>query len=359
LGKPHQENLGIGVAMIFQSDLVLMSTIQLGLNDLRRNNFLLDEAFGSLVLDPYLAKMYGQKEIDRFQTFISKNIGLYVDHRPPDNGKFPCIVIKVGAGTEDTSREALGDSYQSELREPSYYKGAIATIPNILLGPVTPISYNMYTGLITFDPSVSLSKSNVFDTTCMIVDNINQKSYPIALVMSDNSLQIATGIQNINLTGMTITPVNQQLANTIRSLWMYENHTISMYASEATEVIYLFNIVFYILQRHKLHLLDRRNFAVSTMGYSEIYRASSPDDPNNLYGRDITLRGRVEQAVIESTTPLLLGIIPTIELDGIPQPDTIDPRNQIWFGQVESNGDIYNPLVDKNGAPISEEESGD
>ena len=295
---------------IFQPDLIHYTAFKAALADLRANKFLLNDAYSDMINDPLLSA-YGAKEVERLKAFIDKEIYVTLETRMPDVAKFPYIVISLGQGSEDSAKDALGDSYQSELIDPASLGGAIANSTQILLGPVTPLEYDSMTGQITFDPSVSLTASNIYAGQ-FVYDSKNNKSYEILLVLDDSNLLIAEGL-NPTLTNMYIKPQRMSMSNIRRSVWVWENHTIKIGATDSTELMYLFTLVVYILMRYKKTLWDARNFAVATIGYSEIYAVSSQDDPNITFGRDIHLRGRVEHSVIESTSPIIYGT--NLELD--------------------------------------------
>lgn len=148
-------------------------------------------------------------------------------------------------------------------------------------------------------------------------DSVNKKFYQIELVLDDNNLLIEAG-QSPNLKDMAIyrTPKisSGNVKHTKRSIWYWETHTFRLYSTDATELLYLFTLIIYVLNRYKKDLLDARNYQLSTYSYGEIYRASSPDDPNALFARDITLRGRVEHSYIENTSPILDGIIRELKI---------------------------------------------
>lgn len=318
--------------MIFQADLLFYTALKAGLIDIRKNKFLIDDAYSNLLTDPLLASLYGQKEIENFRAFLDKKIDVYTEHRFPDQAKFPCIVIKLGGGQEDAPKDALGDSYQQENVDAGSLGGLFPS-PRILAGPITPIEYDSMTGQVTFGDDVNLTISNVFEGQ-YVYDEVNQQSYQIALVIDDSNLLLEPGSKP-NLTGITIRPSQNQVGHTVRSIWAWETHTLTMLATTANEVLYLWTLVMYILGRYKKTLFDARNFAVSTVTYSEIYRASPDGDPNNLFGRDVSVRGRVEHSVIESTSQLIDGLSLELDIADMISPAGVLPvvERQGWKGE--------------------------
>jgi hypothetical protein len=223
--------------------------------------------------------------------------------------------------------------------------GAQTTTPaSILVPAITPIAYDFETGIITFPDTVNMTTANVFDTTCVVVDNVNAVGYEIILVIDDQHVQIESGIKSLNLNGMTIQALSTSRINTRRFLWFYENVEVVGFASEATETIYLYNIILLILQRYKLLLLDRRNFAISTLNYGALERATPQGDPNILYQRSVSVRGRVQQDVIECTKEQILGIDLEILINNAPTPAGFSTVDQAWYGSGTLPANITNGI---------------
>ena len=321
---------------IFQTDLVFYSAFSAALADLRRNVFVIDDAYSNLRTDPFLRKLYGEKEVERLKNFLTKEISIFVEHRTPDLAKFPSISIRCGGGHESEDKDALGDSFQQERVDPDTLGGAYAE-NSIIIGPVTPQSYDPLTGTITFSNDIDLSASNVFDTQ-YVYDSVNQKYYHIELVLDSSNLLIEPNSKP-NLTNMLITKSKKSLGHVRRSIWFWETNSIDLMATSGTDVMYLFTIVMIILVRYKKQLFDARNYAASSISYSELMRISPQDDPNNVYGRTITIRGRVENNAIESTHPLIGGVNMDFKIADMTSPQAvlnseIDP---LWIGEGDAN----------------------
>jgi len=320
--------------MIFQTDLIWYSSLSAGLADLRKNQFVLEDAYSNLMKDPYLKQAYGEKEIQNFKAFINRKIFVFTEHRLPDQATFPAIVIKVGSGDEDKAKDALGDSFQQEKVDPATL-GGVFPAPMILLPPTTPISYDNLTGQVTFGDGVNLTTSNIYEGQ-YVFDEINKKSYQIQLVIDDSNLLLEEGLSPApNLTGMTIRPSQNLVGHTRRSIWAWEDVELELLATDAVEVLYLYTIVMTMLIRYKKVLWGERNWAISSVTYGPIFRASAEDDPNLLYGRTVKVTGRVEHSAIESTTPLIDGVSTTIKIDDMTSPDAVleQAEEQGWDGE--------------------------
>ncbi len=282
--------------MIKASDLYHSRVMQLMIEDLRKNRFLIDDILSDVTSDPILKTLYGAKEIEKFNLLVNKEIQVSMEYAV-DTAKFPAIAIRVGGGSEDISKtgDALSDGYESE-EVPTNSLGGVFKTPRILLGPVTPESYDYTTGKMVFSDKVSLSR--VFDQM-IVYDEINKKEYPISLVLDDSTLFIEPGVRP-NLTNMTIRSRTNTALNVRRSYFTSEQVTFICCAVDPVEVIYLYQLVMYLIGRHRLEYFETKNFRASTLTYSPIYKLA--EDPSLLFARDITLNGTVEHSYIESTT---------------------------------------------------------
>ena len=321
---------------VFQADLVWGTALRAAIADMRKNQYLLEDAYKDLLKDPYLRKLYGLKEVERFKAFISKDIEVFVRHRPPDHIKFPYICIHVGGGDEDAPKDALGDSFQSENRSPESLGGAVSDNSTVL-GPVTPLSFDSLTGTVTFGPGVDLIASKVFDTQ-FVIDTVNNKAYPIELVLDSSNLLIEPlpDGTNINLTNMQIKRTPNFLGAVRRSMWLWRTDTLELAATDGNECMYLFTLVMYILLRYKKQLWDMRNFAAATISHSALERLSSESDPNNVYAITINIRGRTELSAIESVQPLIGGIDTQIKIADMTSPPAVlqqEGPNPLWEGE--------------------------
>jgi hypothetical protein len=314
---------------IFQADLVLFSALKLGLADLRRNKFVLKDAYEQVVDDPFLKDQWGEAEAERFVKLIDKNIEIYLAHKQSINSaKFPCFVIKLGGATEDSSRESLNDYLESEKIDGSSLGGAFPD-SKILAENITPVSYDALTGQMTFGDSVDLDALQIFDGH-YVLDTKNNKKHEITLVIGSHDLMIEP-TKDIDLTNLKITTGDINMAHEKKSVWYWESHSIECWSSDSVECIYLWTILMVILARYKQPLFDARGFNIGSYNYGPIEQYN-PEDPNNLYYREVSIRGRVANTVIESTNPLISGVGLDLGICGATEPAAIKEiiDNQLW-----------------------------
>lgn len=318
---------------IFQPDLIITSGIRAALLDLRKNLFLVDDMFKCTLQDELVKKAYSQ-EAERAKAFLKKEIHLYTEHRVPDQAKYPCIVFAIGSGQED-SKQGLSNDYASSELDANSLGGAIVNTPRVIVPSTTPLSYDPLTGQIEFQPSIDLSTLGVYEDM-YIFDSVNAKHYQIRLVMDNHILFIdpIDPAQAPNLTNMAIYPTKNIVKNTHRSVKMWENHTITLLATDPTELLYLYTFMSYIMIRYNFSLFGKRGFNIASYNYGEVYRASNggEGDPNNLYGRLMNIRGFVIHSAIETTALPLAGLDIGVDVCATETPMAIREQvdNQGW-----------------------------
>lgn len=277
------------------SDLYFSTVVKLMIDDLRRNRFLVDDILADVVNDPILSTLYGQKEVNKFNLFLDKEIQVNLEYAI-DTTKLPAIAIRCGGGTEDTSStgDPLGDGFREEDVTTASLKGAMI-VPRIIIDKCTPILYDSTTGKVTFDSTVDLTP--VYPDM-VIFDEIAKIAYPILTVIDQSNLFIAIGSKP-NMTNCTIRAKSQTAVNIRREFFVSEQVTLICMGVEPVEVIYLYQMMLYLIARNRLNYFETKNFRTTTIQYGPIYKAQ--DDPNYVFARDINMSGKVEHSYISTT----------------------------------------------------------
>jgi hypothetical protein len=278
------------MAGFFNADLIIFTSLKEGIRRIKDSLYLVDSINGLLVEDQLLADLYGKQEVDRFRKFVDKTyINVVLDHRPPEQAKYPCISVGIGQGAEEPQQKlALGDGHDTITVDPNSLQGLKVT-PKTLVGPVTPESYDKMTGTLVLPDSVSLK--DVYQGM-VVLDEVNNTSYDIEMVIDNQTLMI-TPDSTPNLNGMTIRPRSKLVGNTRKSVYCRENYDLTVVATDPTELLYVFNLTMLILLRFKKELFELRGFDVQTFNYGPIMNGDD-GSPNKIWFRTISLSGRVE-----------------------------------------------------------------
>lgn len=307
---------------IFQDDMIIYTAIVTALEDVKANPYYIDDIASQILTDPLLDKIYGAQEVQKFKDFMKKKFYVSVTHQIKD-AKFPAISIALGPGSEDQAKAALGDSYEKTTIGADAL-GSSASKPRIIVGPTTPTSYDPLTGAMSFDDKVNLD--NVFADSMVVFDEINSKAYPIQLVMDSSNLMIEEGSQP-NLTGCTIRPASSDYVQLRKSLFFYNTYEIGVHAINGTELMYLFQVMMFVLLKYKKTLFEARGLEITTLNYGAVERfgPGGDNDANVIWSRTIQLRGRVGMSWPDTTDAGISGTSPELRIDGPNSPAAILP----------------------------------
>lgn len=319
--------------MIRATDLYMTRAVELMIKDLRKNRFLVKDILCDVINDPLLKGLYGAKEVEKFNLLLDKEIQVNVEHAI-DVAKLPAIAVRVGGGSEDTSRtgDPLSDGYAREEVNVNSLDGIMQN-PRVILGPLTPESYDYQSGKMIFPDNVSLA--GIFEDM-LIFDEIEKKSYPITVVLDNSTLYIEPGSRP-NLTRMTIRPKSDKALNVRKHYFSSEQVTFICAAVDPVEVIYLYQLMMYMIGRFRLDFFETKNFRTATTTYSPIYKLV--EDPNMIFARDITLNGTVEHSYIESTSRPMDGTSPNVRIADAPQTPAVFAQEVSGQGWQPENDD--------------------
>lgn len=315
--------------MIFQADAIILTAIRAGLADIRNTPFLVDDILCQFTKDPYLSKAYGTQP-ERMKELLKKQINIVMETRLPDTSKLPAIVIKIGGGSEDPQKQGLGDAIHYETVDGQQL--GVKNFNNIVAGPVTPISYDTDSGLISFDTKLE----NVFPGQ-YVYDEVNFQQYEIQAVLDDYSLVIDTDIR-ANFSNMTIRTATNNVKHQKKSTWFYEDYTFTSLSTDPNELMFLWSLILYILGRYKKTLFEARGLENMSFSYTPIYDPNPSDSTNILFARDVKISGRVEHSFIESTNQLIEGIDPNLLINaGADSSIAADQTNKALYEDQVSN----------------------
>lgn len=320
------------MAGFFTADMIITSSLKEGIRRLKQSLYVIDSINEDLTADSLLKDTYGQTEKDRFRKFVERNeVNVVLDHRPPESAKYPCISVGIGQGSEEPQAKlALGDGHDTIMVNPEDLKGAKIT-PRVIVGPVTPESYDKMTGTIVLPDSVSLR--DVYAGQ-FVHDTKNNKNYVIELILDEHTILITSG-SDPDLNGMTISPSTSQVGNTKKSVWCRENYSITCVATDPVELIYLFQVTMLVLLRFKKDLFEIRGLDVQTFTYTQIMQ-SQDSQANNVWYRTINLSGRVQYEWSNEISEPIDGLKPDLKITNPNGDDLKSPEGVL--AQVQKQG---------------------
>lgn len=285
-----------GIKGIFQGDLIIKTAIELSLKDMRENPWLIEDAFGSLVANPLLNRIYGIKEINKAKEFILNNeIPVYMHHRI-DKMEFPCITISMGASTEDRDLATLGDA--SPFFE-EYAPSEIGKPIPYLIPPFDYESYDPDTGLLTVSDSEALPNIIYIHKGMILVEPKSGKGYIIEGINGSCQIQLATNL-SLPKGPLAVIPSKPLWKARREMARSQEQYNIGCHVDgDPSYLIFLYGVVKYALFRYREALLEANNFQLSRLSSSDMLKNQYLHIENG-YSRWITLSGQIEETWVKA-----------------------------------------------------------
>jgi len=316
---------------IFAGDVIIKTAIELGLEDLRKNQWLVEDIFSDFIENPILAQKYGMKEIQNAKDFLINNkIHIFMSHRL-DKEEFPAITIALGDSTEDKSLATLADqSADIEDLDPEDIGKPIQYI----IKPFEVVSYNQATGTVTIPKDDNFQYIN---EGMLLVDSSTGNAWVIRGKKAGNKVLIDPGSE-LDGEKFGIAPKYQMYRARRERIISQESYNIGCHThGDPATLLFLFGFVKYCLLRYREGLLEANNFQLSNLTATDLIR-NTAFQAENVYSRFITLSGQTEESWIK--TPYR-----TIEAVGIEDggatgihiisnentdPDSEESENDLW-----------------------------
>lgn len=331
---------------IFQLDLTVKTAIELGLEDMRKNPWLIDHMLEDCNTNPYLKAKYGQKQIDACREwFLNNQIDIYMRPRN-DKDRYPCIAITMGSSPEKDEMKTMADqSTESVILMPQTIGKPIPYI----MKPFVPTGYDISTGEVSIDPETKgLEKVS---PGMILVDPANGQGFVIIDVTEDG-LQIESGIQ-LDATQLAVVPQFQYYKARIEHTFFQESCEIACYGHGDPQVaMWLHSIALYAILRYRESLLEAQGFSQSSVSNSALQADPYYQGPDGeqAFVRSISLTGQTEPSWIKSPRRFIetirlaektaKGYVGGIKiLSNLDVPPFIDPADQLWYTKAESTPD--------------------
>jgi hypothetical protein len=289
---------------IFQSDIILRTAIQSGIDDIRKKPWLLDYVFASLSNDDLTKDFYGAKEMALAKKwFVSSELHVFMGYQISEAPKTPAIAINIIDSSE--AERTLGDIDESvsELVVPE----DIIITPETILGPFTPLSYDPLTGVVTLPPG--LTTGNIYPGA-LLYDVTKNVGYIISEIASTTEFIIPAGLslEQANFTKAYIAPPDNFWLAKIESLRERESYRVDLYnAGDYQGLMYLYCVVKFVLLRYKQSLLEARGFEQTSITTTGLTLASESHS-ENTYTRGFVVSGYVRQYWPKDITPRIQNV---------------------------------------------------
>lgn len=271
---------------LFLGDIRIKTMLEVGLEDISKNDWLLNDVLGDTLGNQYLRERYGTQIASCKQWLANNRIYIFMSERD-DKMEFPCITIEMGTSNEKSDMKHMADlSTQSAILYPNDIN---KPIPFVLKS--TQGSYNAGTGVFTFASDVDLS---AVAPGMILVNPGTGNGFAIQSVTMANQVNLMPNM-SIPAGHYGIIPKFQQYEAKIGHTFMQETYKITCHALDQQTSLWLHSIAVYSLLRYRQVLLEKDGFAESMISSSKMYPNPDHSDGGQvIWSRDINLTGQVE-----------------------------------------------------------------
>jgi len=287
---------------IFQGDLIIKTAIELGLEDMRKNPWIIEDVFSSLLINPILNKIYGKEEIFKAKEFILNNkIPVYMHHRI-DKLEYPCITVSIAPSREDDELATLGDT---SIMTEDYTPSDIGKTIKYIIPPFNPISYDKATGIVEVPTDIKDYK--YIDQGMVVIDPQTGNGFIISGKAGDNGFKIEINSELPNGKIGIIPQFQIYRARRERAISQEEYNIGCHVHGDVSTLIFLHSVVKYTLYRYRESLLEYNNFQLSRLASTDILK-NNDFDVENVFSRWITIRGQAEESWVKAPRRFIEGI---------------------------------------------------
>lgn len=270
-------------AGIFQGDVIVQTAIQEGLDDLRRNPWLVDYLFASLTQDPLTVKRYGKAQVDEARRWIS-SVEVPVFTNTVQAAQLPAVTIAMVESAEVESEATLADVHHDPT-EP-----LDQDVP--LAGPFSPRSWDPASGLMVLPDAVV---DHLYLSAGMAVADSVGARHEVLEVLGDATVRLRSDGSALDFSAASVRPRRPAFAVHLESSSFRESYTLGCHAgAPPLYLLFLHSAVVFVLLRYKQSLLEARGFERTTISSSDFARNQSFENEVG-YSRYVTLSGRVRQ----------------------------------------------------------------
>jgi hypothetical protein len=335
------------MAGIFQGDIIIKTAIELGIEDMRKNPWLINHMLSDLVNINYFKDKYGQKQIDACREwFRNSQIDVYMRARD-DKDRLPCVTIQMGESQEMPEMKTMADqSTETMVLMPSQINKPIPYV----IKPFVPVGYDENSGEVSVPDTVDLGS---IAPGMVLVNPANGQGYVIQGTIGQ-SIEIEPNL-NISATQFGVVPQHQYYMARVEHAFFNEQYVIGCHAhGDPQNVLFLWSIVKYSILRYRESLLEANGFAESVLSSAgpDFDEAFQTDGGEEAWSRFMNLSGQIENTWVKSPRRVIEvmnlkekvgdGYIGGISIISNTDPTIIDKSDNTWYTDTEEEIEAAN-----------------
>lgn len=271
---------------LFLGDIRIKTMIELGLADISKNPWILNDILGDTISNPYLRERYGSQIESAKQWLANNRINILLSARD-DKMEFPSVTIELGTSNEKPEMKHMGDlSTENVTLYPNDINKPISFVVRPTVG-----SYDPTSGTFTFASAVNLT---TVVPGQILVDPSTGNGYIIQSVLSATQISLLLNL-TLNAATYGIIPEFQYYNAQIGHAFFQEPYKIVCNAMDQQTLLWLHSIAVYSMLRYRQALLEKDGYAESVISSSPMYPNPDYSDAGQvIWSRDINLTGQVE-----------------------------------------------------------------
>ena len=322
------------MAGIFQGDIIIKTMIELGIQDMRANPWLLDHMLFELTANPYYSQKYGTAQVNSCKEWFANNEIDIVMNGRKDRDRYPCVTIEMGPSSEKSDMKSMADLSAEKIVLMPTTVGK--TIPYVIPA-FTIVGYDIGSGYIQIPSNIDLTKIAIGMT---IVDPLSSTGYVINDI-DGGGVYINPGT-TISVNSFAILPSKPFFEARIEHAFMQESYKIGCHSHGDPQVmLWLHSIVLYSIFRYRESLLEACGFAESIVSSGGV---ENNGDVEAEWSRYINLSGQVENSWVKSPRRFVEVAI----LKGKPvTPTPANPTGYVGGIKIISNLDSEEGVIDE------------
>lgn len=283
---------------LFMGDVVIKTAIEMGLNDLRKKDWVIEEIFSAFVCNPFLKEKYGMKEIDRAKEWVKNNkIHIFMAHRL-DTEAFPCVTIAMGDSNEDNSMTSLADQHVDTI---DLGPESVGEELSWIVNPFSIVTQDLDSGEVIVPRTIDLTNAR---EGMLLVDASNGETIAQIREVVWSGFRIDSDIE---LTSSTygIAPRFSTYKARFERIVSNEQYNIGCHAhGDPMFALFLFAFVKYSLLRYREGMLEGCGFQNSTIKCTDMIK-NTAFSAENIYSRFISLTGQAQEEWVKEPMPYI------------------------------------------------------
>jgi hypothetical protein len=337
---------------IFQGDIIIKTAIDLGIEDMKKNPWLIDHMLSDLLRNPYLKEKYGAKQIEACKEwFRNAQIDVYMRARD-DKDRMPCVTIEMGPSNEKIDMKSMADQ---STEKAVLLPGKIGKPIPYIVKPFTPAGYDQATGLVSVPDDLDIS---LVGEGMILVNTATGEGYLIQGIEA-GAIEIEAGLE-ITASQFGVVPQYQFYVARVEHSFFDETYMIGCHAHGDTQnLLFLWSIVKYSILRYRESLLEFNGFAESSISSAgpDFDEAFTTPGGEKAWTRFMTLNGQTENSWIKAPHRVIeaialrkntsAGYIGGISIISNTDPVIVDKTEQSWYTDTDEEVDAATPSKKK------------